>query len=94
MQVSLPNRCVINIPYLAYADALGKKLEANNTHEDNSKWVFLLQDITLSLKKLKKGELSMGNWIRSYRGKKEYAIFAWDDPLPAFQGFFHLGKQL
>lgn len=29
-----------------------------------------------------RGELSLDDWLRSFKGRKEFAWFSWDDPLP------------
>jgi predicted ATP-grasp superfamily ATP-dependent carboligase len=84
MQIGLPSRCGVNIPYIAYMDAINDdviKVISNNKH---TKWFFISEDIQSSLKSMLKGDFSFREWIGSFRGEKEYAIFATDDPLPFF----------
>ncbi len=41
------------------------------------------RDIVASIHLLLLNRLSFGTWLRSYRQKLTYAVFAWDDPRPA-----------
>jgi predicted ATP-grasp superfamily ATP-dependent carboligase len=82
MQNSLPTVHGANLPYIAYMDAIGQKLEQQPIINKDSKWVFMLEDIQSSLYSISKKELSFKDWINSHKGKKEYAIFSKDDPLP------------
>jgi predicted ATP-grasp superfamily ATP-dependent carboligase len=84
MQNSLPARCGVNLPHMAYMEAIGKHVEKAVCKKENVKWLSMLEDIQSSLKSMKKRELSIEEWICSFRGEKEYAIFAWDDPIPFF----------
>ena len=85
MQISLPYRCGINLPYIAYMDAIGKKIDAIYPLKNNFKWLFFYQDLPASVRDIKNHELTIKDWIFSYTGKKEYAIFSWRDPLPFFR---------
>lgn len=94
MQISLPYRCGINLPYIAYQDALGEKIEEISPTRENMKWLFMFQDIISALRSMVNGELSFRNWINSYKGNKEFVIFARDDPLPFFRGVFKIFQSL
>ncbi len=87
MQVGLPLICDVNLPYIAYLDALGKDVKNITPKKEHSKWVFMFQDIPSSLRDMLNGDLSIKKWINSYKGKKAYAIFAWTDPVPFLLGF-------
>ncbi len=84
MQNSLPARYNINIPFMVYSDALGKKLDQESSQKKHVKWLFIFEDIISAWQSIIKDELSLHEWIRSLNGKKEFAIFDWDDPLPFF----------
>ncbi len=84
MQNSLPTRCGINFPYMAYMDAIGKDFEEQVFNGKHVKWLFALEDIFSSLKSIRNKELSIKEWINSFKSEKEYAIFSWDDPMPFF----------
>jgi len=87
MQISFPARCSANLPYIAYLDAIGKKFEKPISARENVKWLNMTEDIRSSMKSILKRDLSIFEWIKSYRGEKEYAFFAKDDPMPFFLSF-------
>ena len=80
---SLVTRSGINLPLIWYRDALGQKVDAPRSFEDGIKWIHEERDIkTVSLYFLPEHELTMWTWLLSYRGKRVYALSAWDDPKP------------
>jgi predicted ATP-grasp superfamily ATP-dependent carboligase len=84
MQIGLPTRCGINFPYMAYMDTIGKDFEKQMFNRKSVKWFFFPEDIYSSLLYFRKKELLINQWINSYKGEREYAVFSWDDPLPFF----------
>ena len=82
MQNSLPVRCGIDLPYIAYLDAIGKEFENPHLKKDMFKWLFFSEDFSSSFKDITNRKLTFKDWFMSYKGKKEYAIWASDDPLP------------
>jgi predicted ATP-grasp superfamily ATP-dependent carboligase len=87
LQNSFPTRYNINIPHIAYMDSIGKDLEINEQSKVGVKWLDLCEDIPSAIKNLKRGTLSLREWITSYNGEKVHAIFDRNDPLPAFIKF-------
>ena len=83
VQVGLPARCGVNIPYIAYMDAVGKNVEKATYNKKHVKWFYMCEDILSSLKSMLNDDFSFREWADSFRGEKEYAIFARDDPLPS-----------
>jgi len=84
MQISLPTRCGVNFPYMAYMDVIGKDFEKQVFNGKHVKWLLSPEDIYSSLMYFRKKEMSITQWIHSYRGEREYAIFSWNDPIPFF----------
>jgi len=84
MQNSLPANDNINIPYMVYLDTIGKKINQESSYKIHMKWLFMVEDILSVWQSIRKDELSLHEWIHSLKGKKEFAIFVWDDPLPFF----------
>jgi D-aspartate ligase len=82
MQVSLPTSCGVNLPYMAYLDAIGKKVEKLKPTKESIKWVFMYYDLISALRCILKSELTVDAWIKSLSGRKEYAVFAKDDLFP------------
>ena len=90
MQVSFPLVHGSNIPYMAYLDATGSLKERSIPLVTDARWFFIVQDIPAALRSISRGTLTFKEWICSYKGKKEYAIFSWDDPLPFVGGIPHI----
>jgi len=87
MQISLPARCGINLPYITYMKTLGRKVDKTSISKENVKWLFMIDDIRSAKMGISKGEISFLKWLSSLRGKKEYGVFKWNDPLPLFSLF-------
>jgi len=90
MQNSFPTRCGINFPYMAYMDAIGKDFEKQVYNGKRVKWLYMPEDILSSIRSIRKKEFSINDWIKSFKGEREFAIFSWDDPLPFFAMFINL----
>ena len=85
MQITLPLKYGINLPLMAYLDAIGKDFKPLNIKKNQIKWLFTFQDLSAAFRDIKEHNLTLAEWINSYKGKKEYAIFSWNDPLPFFK---------
>jgi len=82
MQYSLASRYGVDAAYFAYMDTIGKKVEKQYLSKEDVKWVIIFDDVYSALKRIYKKELTYHQWLSSYRGKKVYAFFARDDPMP------------
>ena len=91
-QNRLAARCGVDLPYIAYMDAIGRSVEKVISNKEGVKWLYMFDDLRSSFRSMSKGELSFTEYINSLKGEKEYAIFAWDDPLPFFVSLFNLGS--
>jgi predicted ATP-grasp superfamily ATP-dependent carboligase len=94
MQNSLPTKCGINIAYQYYLDQI-KELETTSNDEFiDCKWLYMIDDLKVSFNYIKNKEISFKEWINSYKGNKEYAVYSSDDPLPIFvllvKSIFHI----
>ncbi len=81
-QTALPVDAGVDIPYIAYQDALGEPVEPVSAYNEGVKWVDLGMDVMAALEHRRQGRLSIWSWLRSIWGCRSYAYFAWDDPLP------------
>lgn len=79
--------CGVNLPLIAFCDAIGKKQKPNKSWEDGVIWLRLLQDISAALELRRRGRLTIPQWFRSIRGKRIHAVLAADDLMPFIQ--FH-----
>jgi D-aspartate ligase len=60
------------------------------TSPDGRRWLVEPLDLTSSLVYARRGDITLGEWARSFRGVREAAWFALDDPLPFVTLWPHL----
>ncbi|MDX1412859.1 MAG: hypothetical protein R3293_01645 [Candidatus Promineifilaceae bacterium] len=73
----------VELVYTMYCDVLQLPLPENRTQQYKGvKWIHLRRDFQSALFYYRRGDLSLKDWWHSWRGKKGYAIFAWNDPAP------------
>ncbi|MCE5336692.1 MAG: hypothetical protein LLG06_19100 [Desulfobacteraceae bacterium] len=75
--------CNLNLVFAAYCDQVGLPVPKMNGFPDGVKWVHEERDLRSCLIRLRNRELTPVEWLGSYRGRRTYAIAAWDDPAPA-----------
>lgn len=74
--------CNLNLVLMAYCDVFNLPLPPANGFRNGVKWVHEERDVKSSLLRLRAGELTLKQWLGSYKGERTYAIAAWDDPGP------------
>jgi D-aspartate ligase len=74
-------RAGLDLPYMAYADAIGQEVNGGEIRE-GVKWVRLLTDIPTALLEIKAGRLTGSKYIKSLSGDIEFAVLSFSDPLP------------
>lgn len=73
----------VEMLYAMYCDAVGQALPDDLQQKYlGVKWIDLRHDVQSALHYLRKGELTLADWYRSWRGRKAYAVFSWSDPMP------------
>ncbi len=73
----------VALHYTGYCDAAGLPLPDNRAQTyGDAKWIHLLRDTQSAWSYYQRGELSLGEWFRSVRGRKAYAVASWKDPMP------------
>lgn len=73
----------VDMLYAMYCDALGLPLPTGLEQRYlGVKWIDLRHDIQSALHYYRRGQLTLGAWYRSWRGRKAFAVFSWSDPLP------------
>jgi D-aspartate ligase len=78
----LGGRCGVDLPLIAYLDALGSGPEPQLRYRENAIWIDWQRDLRASLSYWRKGQLTLGQWLRSLRGAKMTAIYSRDDWKP------------
>jgi predicted ATP-grasp superfamily ATP-dependent carboligase len=77
--------CGVNLPLIAYKDALNLPTENLKPHGNPQRWLYFSFDFKAMLGYRKCGEITFWDWLKSYfsyKGKIEFHVFAWDDPIP------------
>ena len=82
---SLSQACGVDLPYLYYLTVTGQDPQPVTEQKTGINWLYLVRDFQAFRDKQKTGDASLLGWLKSLSGKKEYALFAWDDPLPFFR---------
>lgn len=66
--------------YAAYCDTIGRLLPGRlEQRYTGVKWIYLRRDLQSALFYWRRGDLTLKDWWRSWRGKKVDAVFAWND---------------
>jgi D-aspartate ligase len=71
----------IDVARALYLDLTGQQVEMAGVQKGR-KWLVENHDTISSLRYLRDGRLTLTDWLQSFRGVKEGAWFALDDPLP------------
>jgi len=74
--------CGVNLPVIAYRDALGEDQEPITDWEDGVIWLRFSQDFAAALELRRRGRIGFAAWLQSIRGKRVHAILAADDLRP------------
>jgi predicted ATP-grasp superfamily ATP-dependent carboligase len=73
----------VDLPYILYQDMIGEKLDVQQAL-NHTNWVRLLTDVPTVCLEIVKGNMKISDYIASMKGKKEFAVFSFADPLPFF----------
>lgn len=73
----------IDVVRAMYLDLTGQKVEDAPAPEGR-RWIVEDCDLISSYRYIRAGKLGLMEWLKSHKGIQETAIFAFDDPLPAF----------
>jgi predicted ATP-grasp superfamily ATP-dependent carboligase len=60
---------------------LGEKVKQNGNIKD-MKWIRLTTDIPTAAVEMLRGRMKLTDYLRSWRGKKHFAVLSLTDPLP------------
>lgn len=73
----------VELLYTAYCDLVGLPLPAARVQRyAGAKWIYARQDLQSAVYYWRRGELGVGTWLHSLRGKKVDAVFSRSDPRP------------
>lgn len=72
-----------DFPYFLYQDMIEGKFEIPSILK-SLKWVRLTTDTPTVIMEILKGKMKIKDYLSSMKGKKEFDVFAFNDPLPFF----------
>ena len=73
----------VDLPIIAYKDALREPVEPVKSYREGVIWTDLGQDFGSFLHYYRNKQLGLWSWLRSVKKTDSHAYFSWDDPLPA-----------
>ncbi|MFA6146776.1 MAG: hypothetical protein WC899_01020 [bacterium] len=76
-----------------YLDLTGQEQVHPITSREGRRWMIEDFDIISSYHYYKEGDLTVTDWIKSFRNLEEGAWFRWNDPVPFFKMTGDLGKK-
>jgi predicted ATP-grasp superfamily ATP-dependent carboligase len=79
------NKPLIPLVYYYYQNEMDKlnKIITDNVEEfPHIKWIHFWQDLYVSFLETLRGNLNFKQYLATFKGKLEYAVASWDDPLP------------
>ena len=80
----------VELLFTQYCDALKCPLpSARQQLFRGVKWIHTRRDIQSAVFHWSRGELSLRDWARSWRGPKVDALFSWSDPIPFWADLGH-----
>lgn len=82
--------CGVDIPYIAYCDALGLSVEKQHKYREGILWIDFQRDLRAFFIYHRCKQLSLTMWLSSLRGKKDWAIYSSDDWKPALIALLQL----
>lgn len=76
----------LDVARALYRDLTGQTVQRSR-QVDGRVFVVEPDDLRASLQYFWRGELSVYAWLRSFKGRREFAWFNWDDPLPSLMAW-------
>ena len=82
---SLATRCRINLPYLYCLTLLNKPFEPALDQKEGIHWLHLIPHFLSTREKRQSKKLTWSRLVHTLFGPKEFALFKWNDPMPAIR---------
>ncbi len=92
---ALTRQAGLDLPSLLWQQAMGHVAEETRRGLAGKSWMYVTRDIPAALHDIRAGRLTALAYLRSVWKASGFAVFAWDDPLPALVDFpFTLWRRL
>jgi predicted ATP-grasp superfamily ATP-dependent carboligase len=76
----------VNLPYTAYCDLLGLPKPGLDYEVSDRTLIHVFRDTLSSVYYIRTGEISFGEWLDSWKGKRYYSVYAAEDSKPFWAG--------
>jgi predicted ATP-grasp superfamily ATP-dependent carboligase len=84
----------VELLYTMYADTVGLPLPTRREQRyRGAKWVYLRFDTQSAFHYFRRRQLTISDWLRSWRGIRSDAVFSWRDPLPFWVDIFTAARK-
>ena len=80
--IGLGHLAGVDFPYLAWLQALGRTVSPGRARPGVA-WMHASRDMVAAAQEMRRGTLTLANYLASFRQPLTFASFAIDDPLPA-----------
>jgi predicted ATP-grasp superfamily ATP-dependent carboligase len=80
--VSLATASGLNFPFLLFKLLSGERYLLKRDYNINIKWIHLIPDFKIFLKGIMTKQIKLKDYLESFTGEKEFAVFSLNDPLP------------
>jgi predicted ATP-grasp superfamily ATP-dependent carboligase len=90
---ALGRLCGVDTAYIAYLDAIGERLPQPRQARTGVKWISIARDLSALRGYNREGALGLREWAQSLRGEKMWAVFEWDDPMPAITASMRFSRR-
>ncbi len=85
----------VELLYTMYCDVVGLPLPEHREQKYvGAKWIYFRHDLQSALHYWRRGELTLGEWLRSWRGVRSDAVFAWRDQAPFWNDWWQTASGL
>jgi len=83
--------CGIDFAYINYQYLHNEIPSVVSDYDEGVKWISFSRDLSAFAQYRKENEVGFWDWIVSlYSGRRDYAVFAWDDPMPFLKSSYDL----
>jgi predicted ATP-grasp superfamily ATP-dependent carboligase len=84
-QNGLSDRCGMNFPLMNYLELTGGEPKTVRDYRSGIKWVNIYSDIESFREYRQRGQISLRQWLASFRGEIMLSDLEWDDLLPGLR---------
>jgi D-aspartate ligase len=75
-----------NLAVMAYCLASGQQIPGRTTYHTGVRWLYFKNDCLAFLQYRKARELTLAEWLQSFKGRTAFHVFSFRDPLPFLVG--------